>query len=198
MSKISGNYDSNYLNEINNTLKRIDSKENGGNGDGKVTVAEAYKELGISGMLSGQSQADAAKIKAASSNLMGVMAKYAGDDGVFNAQEYAEFINGSEWKAVLDVWHSSSKKAEMEMSWIDDVHINDGQVTKGEIKSGLFNNLRQNNVNMNFSFLENLIDMFAGKDGVFTTEEYMQMKKNPMYKMMTEQYNAVPWFNYEM
>ena len=73
------NYEHKYLNGIQNkTFKRMDGA---GNKDGKVTVNEALDDLNIANLLSGQNEADAAKIKAAAEKIPEVLAKYAGEDG---------------------------------------------------------------------------------------------------------------------
>ena len=194
MTNIQGNkYPDSYLKGIENeTFKRID---NAGNKDGKVTVDEAYKDLDIPGLLSGQNEQDAAKIKKASANIKSVLERYAGNDGIFSAQEWADFLNGDEWDAVMDSWHSSGKKAELEMKWTDMEHIQDRRITKGEVKVGILNNLLFKNINVNTKNIEILIDKYAGNDGTFTLKEYQAMKNDPEYKNFIEKYNVVPWFN---
>ena len=141
MAEVNGQkWDSAYLKGIQNeTFKRMDGA---GNKDGKVTVNEALNDLNIASLLSGQNKTDAAKIKAAAEKIPEVLAKYAGQDGEFTAEEWANFLNGQEWGAVLDAWHSSGKDAKLEMNWIDNAHgFPDKAVTKGEVKVGILNNL---------------------------------------------------------
>lgn len=193
------NYSQSYLADIENqTLKRIDSN---GNNDGKVTVNEALKDLNIGSLLAGQNEADAAKIQKAAANIESVLKQYAGDDGEFNAKEWADFLNGKEWGAVLDAWHSSGKKTELEMKWTDQAHIPDTNVTKGEVKVGILNNLLNNQRLFNAkevdtTQIEALINKYAGPDGTFTLEEFHQMKNDPMYKEFVERNNVVPWFKF--
>ena len=197
MSGISNNYDDAYLKAIQQeAFTRMDSTENGGNGDKKVTTDEAYRDLNIGYLINGQNAEDAAKIKEASANIKNVLANYAGADGVFTATEWANFLNGSEWNTVLDVWHASDKKAQLEMTWIDNAHSQDGQTTKGEIKVGIIQNLQAQNNNIDTTTIEALIDKYAGEDGTFTLKEYQAMKKDPEYKAFVEQHGAKPWFRF--
>ncbi len=192
------NYPKEYLKGIKDTtLPRMDEA---GNGDGKVTVDEALNDLNIGGLLNGQNADDTKKIKTAGKNIEQVLTKYAGTDGEFSAQEWADFLNSDEWGSVLDAWDSSEQKAKLEMDWIDNAHMSDGMTTKGEVKVGILNNLLYNkdkygmNVPTNTSEIEALIDKYASKDGTFTLQEYQQMKNDPAYKQFTEQYNVTPWF----
>lgn len=196
MSGINGNnWDASYLNDIKNEVfKRMDEK---GNGDGKVTVDEALEDLDIGSLLAGQNEEDASKIFNAAHNIEDVLAKYSGEDGEFSATEWADFLNGEEWDSVLDAWHSSGRKAELEMNWIDNAHISDGIVTKGEVKVGLLNNLINNGVDIDTTDIENLIDKYASEDGVLTKEEYMQLKQDPLYQDFVKTYGITPWFNIE-
>lgn len=191
-------YSEQYLKEIKNmALTRMDKA---GNGDGKVTVNEALKDLDIGGLLNGQNADDTKKIKTAAKNIEQVLAKYAGTDGVFSAQEWADFLNGDEWGSVLDVWHSSGRKAQLEMDWTDRAHIKDNKMTKGEVKVGILNNLLYNknkygmNIPTDTTEIEAIIDKYAGPDGTFTLAEYKQMKNDPVYKEFVEQYNVTPWY----
>ena len=185
--------DSEYLKEIENeALKRMD---NSGNQDGKVTVKEALKDLNIAGLLSGQNETDTTKIKAAAANIHEVLAKYAGQDGEFTAEEWANFLNSQEWDAVLDAWHSSEKDAKSEMNWIDNAHgIPDKAVTKGEVKVGILNNLSARGFDIDTTEIEAVIDKYAGEDGTFTQEEYMALRKDPIYKDILNKYDVNPWF----
>lgn len=195
---LDGNYSNDYLNGIKTeTFTRMDSTENGGNGDGKVSIQEAFNDLNIGSLLAGQRPEEAAKLMEAASKIPEALAKYAGDDGVFNAQEWADFLNGSEWGNVLDIWHNSSKMAELEMGWIDNASTsaNDGFTTKGEVKVGILNNLMVNNKNVDTTEIEALIDQYAGADGTFTKEEYMALKSDPKYKAFLKEHNVVPFFD---
>lgn len=201
MAGIQGNneYPQSYLADIEKqALKRMDDN---GNKDGKVTVNEALKELNISSLLAGQNEADTAKIQKTAANIESVLKQYAGDDGEFNAKEWANFLNGKEWGAVLDAWHSSGKKTKLEMQWTDQAHIPDMKVTKGEVKVGILNNLLNNqrlynDKKVDTTQIEALIDKYAGPDGTFTFEEFHQMKNDPIYKQFVEQNHVVPWFQF--
>ena len=94
-------WDSEYLKEIEN--KALKQMDNSGNQDGKVTVEEALKYLNIEDLLSGQNEVDATKIKAAAEKISEVLTKYAGQDKEFSAEEWANFLNGQEWGAVLNI-----------------------------------------------------------------------------------------------
>ena len=196
MAEVNGQkWDSAYLKGIQNeTFKRMDGA---GNKDGKVTVNEALNDLNIASLLSGQNKTDAAKIKAAAEKIPEVLAKYAGQDGEFTAEEWANFLNGQEWGAVLDAWHSSGKDAKLEMSWIDNAHgIPDKAVTKGEVKVGILNNLHARGVDIDTTEIEAVIDKYAGEDGTFTHKEYMALREDPVYKDIVNKYGVTPWFKF--
>ena len=196
MAEINGQkWDSGYLNDIkNHAFKRMDGA---GDKDGKVTIKEALNDLNIGSLLSGQNEADTAKIKAAADKIPEVLAKYAGEDGTFSAEEWANFLNGNEWGAVLDAWHSSGKDAKLEMSWIDNAHgYPDKAVTKGEVKVGILNNLLAQNVNIDTTEIEAIIDKYAGEDGTFTHKEYMALREDPAYKEILNKYHVTPWFKF--
>ena len=165
--------------------------------NGKVTVNEALNDLNIASLLSGQNKTDAAKIKAAAEKIPEVLAKYAGQDGEFTAEEWANFLNGQEWGAVLDAWHSSGKDAKLEMNWIDNAHgIPDKAVTKGEVKVGILNNLHARGVDIDTTEIEAVIDKYAGEDGTFTHKEYMALREDPVYKDIVNKYGVTPWFKF--
>ena len=168
-----------------------------GNKDGKATVDEALNDLDIGSLLSGQNIIDTAKIAYAAKDIKKTLEEYAGEDGEFSAEEWADFINGDEWGGVLEAWHSSGEKAELEMSWIDKAGIEDGKTTKGEVKVGLLNNLEANGVDIDTEELEGLVDKYAGEDGTFTKKEYMQLKQDPLYNEYIEKYHITPWFEVE-
>ena len=98
-------YPQEYLNEIKNSaFKRMDLKKNGGNGDGKISIGEALNDLNIDFLRNDgyfQSKQSKNKFENAVSNLPSILANYAGDDKEFSPQEWAEFINGKEWREVL-------------------------------------------------------------------------------------------------
>jgi len=193
-----GKYSPEYLSQIENgVFKRADSIQNGGNGDGKVNVNEALKDLNIGGLLSGlDKKSDEYKnLKSLTNKIPEVLAKYAGKDGTFTAREWADFLNGEEWGNVINTYHSSSNFAKIEMGWIDNSRgmYKDGQVTKGEIKVGIFNDLMQRGIKIDTTEIEALIDKYAGEDGTFTVEEYTNLKKDKKYAEFLKKYNATPF-----
>ncbi len=194
----SNNYPKDYLNSIqNDVFKRMDGKENGGNGDGQISLNEAYNDLNIGSLLSGLApdSKEYSKLKSLTDNIPAALQKYAGNDGIFTANEWANFLNGSEWGQVLDTYHSSSNFAKIEMGWIDQSknNFNDGKVTKGEVKVGIYNNLMKSNSKVDITLIDALIDKYAGEDGTFTTEEYTQLKNDPYYKNFMKQNNITPF-----
>ena len=192
----------NYLNSIKDALtNRIDG--NGGKKDGKVTVNEAYNDLNIGNLLSGLKEGsnEYNKLKALTDKIPEALTRYAGSDGIFQAEEWANFLNGKEWGAVLEQEHSKSKFAEIEMGWIDRSKNNifDGQCTKGEVKTGLFNNLQNMNLPLVYDkeiikgLLETLVDKYAGEDGTFTVAEYTALKNDPEYKQLIKEFHLIPF-----
>lgn len=184
------------MNEINEVLtNRIDG--NGDKKDGKVTINEAYNDLNIGSLLSGLKEGsnEYNKLKALTDKVPEALKKYAGTDGIFQAEEWADFLNNNEWGAVLDQYHSSSNFSKIEMSWIDNTKgmIPDGNVTKGEVKVGLLNKVIAINPNFDTTRIENLVDKYAGKDGIFTVEEYTAMKNDPEYKAFLNQFRVAPF-----
>lgn len=115
MTTVNAKYSQEYLNDIKNTFKRMDDVKNGGNGNGKVDLNEAYNDLDIPYLLANQNQEDTIKIETASRNIKEALKNYAGDDGEFSAEEWADFINGKEWGAVLNAWSSSEKFKNMDL-----------------------------------------------------------------------------------
>lgn len=191
-------YPKEYLDGIQKyRLNSMDAKENGGDGDGQASVQEALADLQIDSLFNGlkQGSQEYNRLKNLTDALPQALAKYAGADGIFTAEEYANFLNGAEWGAVLDAHHSSSNFAKMEMGWIDDSPgmSKDGQVTKDEVKAGILNNLIQRGINVDTAKIEELIDKYAGEDGTFTVEEYTALKNDEEYKSFLKQYHAVPF-----
>lgn len=196
-------YSQEYLAGINNVLRnQIDGNQDGKK-DGKITIAEAYKDLNVGDLLSGlkEGSAEYNKLKALTDKVPQALQKYAGSDGIFQNEEWADFLNSNEWGQVLDTYHSSSNFAKIEMGWIDNSKgmIPDGQVTKGEVKVGLLNNLQNMKLQQIFdkqgigSRLEMLVNKYAGEDGVFTVKEYTAMKNDPEYKQITNDMHLVPF-----
>jgi len=188
-------YPQKYLGDIEKyAFKRMDSKENGGNGDGKVDIKEGLQDLQecIFGGISKDSS-DYKKLKAATANLPEILAKYAGSDGQFSAKEWAELINGKEWHSVLDTLKSTHTYSQWEMKQIDNSHIKDGLTTKGELKVSLFNQVLKSNPGTDFSEIEAIIDKYAGDDGTFTLSEYMALKNNPQYQAFIKKYHLTPF-----
>jgi hypothetical protein len=196
-------YPQGYLDEINQVLtNRMDGNASGKK-DGKVTTEEAYKDLHIDRLLSGLEvdSEEYNKLKSLTDKIPQALSKYAGEDGIFQAQEWAEFLKGDEWEQVLDTFHSSSNFSKIEMGWIDDSRITDGKVTKGEVKVGLFKSLAKANIPLIcdkkaiMGRIETLVDKYAGKDGVFTVDEYTAMKNDTEYKQILKDYRIFPFGN---
>ncbi len=190
-------YSQNYLNGIKQTFNtRIDG--NSGKKDGKVTVAEAYKDLNVGDLLSGlkPNSQEYNKLSSLTNKIPQALQRYAGSDGVFTENEWADFLNGSEWGAVLDTYHSSSNWAETEMAFVDNAHNSkDGMITCGEVKVGLLNSIDYNySSNFDTTELEAIVDNYAGDDGIFTKEEYTKMLNDPRYKSIIKQTGASPSF----
>lgn len=109
-NEISGNnqYSQKYLDAVNDVMtNRMDNKDNGGNGDGKVDIYEALNDLHLSDLLSGlkEGSAEYTKLKGLTDQVPAVLQKYAGDDGIFSTKEWADFLNGQEWNSVMDAYH---------------------------------------------------------------------------------------------
>ena len=100
-------YPQQYLDEITKyQLQPMDSKGNGGNGDGKTSIGEALNNFSkLTNFMRNDgyftSKQSKENFENAVSKLPEALVKYAGDDKYFSAQEMAEFINGSEWNEVL-------------------------------------------------------------------------------------------------
>lgn len=192
--KINGqNYGQEYLSGIENEVfSRMDAA---GNKDGKITTDEALKDLDVKGLMKGQNLIDAVKIAVAASDIEDTLVQYAGEDGEFSSEEWADFLNGDEWDKVLNAWHSSGKKAQLEMNWTDNAHIKDGAMTKGELKVGILNNLSNKGINIDTTQIEAIVDKYAGEDGTFTLKEYQSLKKDPTYKALVEKFGVTPWYD---
>ena len=195
-------YPKEYLDGIKTVFReRIDG--NGGKKDGKVTVAEAYKDLDDTQLLAGlkKGSAEYNKLNRLMSKIPEALRKYAGSDGIFQAEEYAKFLNGKEWGAVIDQYHSSSNFSKIEMRWIDQSKGSnkDGECSKGEVKAGLLNSLQKNKLPLVFdknrigNTIKTLVDKYAGADGKFTVAEYTAMKNDPTYKQIIKDFNLVPF-----
>lgn len=193
--QISG-FSQDYLYDIKTeAFARMDSVENGGNGDGKITVNEAYNDLQIDSLFSGiKDDTDEYKnLKAMTDKIPEALVEYSGEDEEFSPEEWAQFLNGDEWGDVLDAYHSSSGFAKLEMSWIDNKHIKDGMTTKGEVKVGLLNSLNTQGHNINTKGIEVIVDKYSGDDGTFSLEEYMALKNDDTYKTFLDKYNVSPY-----
>jgi hypothetical protein len=174
-----------------------------GKKDGKVTVNEAYKDLQVGSLFADlkEGSQEYNRLKALTDKIPEALSKYAGKDGVFQAKEWADFLNGKEWGQVLDAYHSSSNFAQLEMKWIDNSKgaYNDGNITKGEVKVGLFNSLEKTKLPANCdkeairNKLEDIVEKYVGDDGVFTLEEYTKMKNDPEYKQLLKEYHLYPF-----
>ena len=210
----SGNYSLDYLNDIKkNQLDKGDLKENGGDGDGNLSVNEAFNNLALDSVfnhLSGDGAEE--KLNGIKSNVGNVLAKYAGDDGNFSAQEYADFLNGDEWNSVLS-WLdevdnafygevetqkdalklSQDEKQELrqEMNFIEQDYYNDGVLSKGEFTVHILNDLFQRGVDVDTSEIETLIDKYAGKNGSFGAKEYYLLKQDETFKNFLQNTNTI-------
>ena len=187
-------YSKDYLIDINNVLiNRIDG--NGGKKDGKVTVNEAYKDLNIGSLFLGLKEGsnEYNKLKTLTDTIPEVLKKYAGSDGIFQTEEWADFLNGNEWGAVLDQYHSSKNFAKIEIDLADKSmeRFTDEEYTKGEIKVALLNNLQKTyltslDTEAIGKRIEAIVDKYAGEDGRFTDAEFTAMKNDPEYKLIAE------------
>lgn len=173
---------------------RMDSVSNGGNGDGKITVNEAYNDLHIDTLFSGiKEDTDEYKnLKGLTDKIPEALVEYSGEDEEFSPEEWAQFLNGQEWGNVLDAYHSSSGFAKLEMGWIDNGHIEDGKTTKGEVKVGLLSNLKEQGYNIDTTKIEAIVDKYAGNDGAFSVEEYMALKNDKTYSSFLYKYRTSP------
>lgn len=189
------NYSKEYLSSIKNDV--FTKMDKNGNSDGKITVNEAYKDLNIGSLLSGlkKGSSEYNRLNGLTSNISQVLAKYAGADGEFSSKEWADFLNGNEWNAVLDAYHSSSNFAKIEMGWIENSKhsVKDGAVSKVAVKAGLLNDLSRKNINIDTTEIEALVDKYAGDDGMFTVEEYTKLKNDKQYKEFLDKYHVVPF-----
>lgn len=193
----SQSFSSSYLNSIRQTFNsRIDGNTDGKK-DGKITVAEAYRDLNISDMLSGlnPSSQEYNRIKSATDRVPQALRNYAGSDGVFTENEWANFLNGAEWGAALDAYHSTSRWAEHEMSSIDEASDRNGRVSVGEVKAGLLNSISETYSSFNTTELEAIVDNYAGNDGIFSKEEYTRMLNDPKYRNIINQTGATPYYS---
>lgn len=103
-------------------------------------------------------------------------------------------LNGKEWGNVLNAYHSSSNFAKLEMGWIDNQHIKDGKTTKGEVKVGILNNIAQSGRKLDTTEIEAIIDKYAGNDGIFSIEEYTNLKNDKTYKNFLNKNNVSPLY----
>ena len=193
---ITSKYPPEYLKSIEFIMaKRMDG--NGGKKDGKVTVNEALNDLNISSLFSGLRKGSFEYINlwSLTSNMTKVLKRYAGSDGIFQPKEWAAFLNGNEWGAVLEQYHSSSNFAQMEMRRIDNSNgvITDGKLTKGDVKTSILNKILKIDRNFDTTQIEDLIDVYAGKDGTFTLSEYTALKNNPVYKAVLKKYHLLSY-----
>ncbi|MBR2525941.1 hypothetical protein IKE67_05705 [bacterium] len=95
--------------------------------------------------------------------------QYADAEGILTEDKFAAFNN--------DV---------AEMVHIEDRHIVDGQLTKGEVKTDLINQL---DGSVDTAQIEKLIDKYVGDDGIFDVAEYTKLKNDPEFKAILEKHN---------
>ena len=84
-----------------------------GDNDGQASLQEVYTLLGVKSMLDiVKKDNDNSKylmMKDLINNLPNVLAKYAGNDGYFTPEEYADFVNNSEeWTQILSIYTSTT------------------------------------------------------------------------------------------
>lgn len=191
-------YSNVYLNGVRQALSE-NADGNGGKKDGMVTVQEALNSLDIGGMLYGiqQGTQEYNNLKTLADNIPQALQKYAEKDGVFQAQEWADFLNGNEWGQFLDSYSSSSKCLKQEMQKIEQSQegFKDGLLSKGELKVGIINNLRKIAPFINTAMIESIIDKYAGQDGIFSVEEYAALKKDPCYDLFLKTFKVSPCSN---
>lgn len=195
---ISNRYSNEYLNAVRQAMAaNIDG--NGGKKDGKVTVQEALNSLNIGGILYGikEDTQEYKNLKTLADNIPQTVQKYAGKDGVFQAYEWANFLNGNEWGQFLELHRSSSKSLKQEMQKIEQSQegFKDGLLSKGELKVGIINNLRKIAPFINTAMIESIIDKYAGQDGIFSVEEYAALKKDPCYDLFLKTFKVSPCLN---
>lgn len=189
-------YSPDYLKTVrDNLINNADG--NGGIKDGRITLQESYNNLNVGSLFSDLKEGsfEYNRLNYHASKIPAALQKYAGDDGIFQASEYADFINGEEWKNVLDAYHSSSNFCKTEMDWIDssDGMYNDGNLAKGELKVGILRSLSNSNTKLDTTLIEDMVDEYAGDDGTFTVEEYTALKNNNLYKNFIDKYNVSPF-----
>ena len=160
-----------YLNSCANNLKGLDA-----NGDGKVSLEEFKEKLSIF---------DDKELNEQAKDLM---SKFVDNDGCVTAEGYAQWLNSEEYGKILDKYKSSTTFSEIEMDMIENSQdsFKDGKITKGEVKVDLLNRLPDG---VDGSKMEALIDKYAGKDGIFTVEEYTKLKNNPEFKAFLKEHN---------
>ena len=164
-------YSQEYLNSVKNVLaNRIDG--NGGDKDNKVTIKEAYNDLNIGDLLSSLKDGsnEYNKLKALTDNIPNVLTKYAGSDGVFKTEEWADFINGKEWGAVLDLFHSLKNSAKTEKSEAILKKIDNTEFLKKDEKQVIKDKLKA------------IAKRYAGRDYRFTIMEYNVMLNDREYQ----------------
>ena len=176
----------------------MDNKANGGNGDGKASVDEALNDLHIASLFEGleESSDEYKNLKKYTDKIPAALAKYAGSDKEFTADEWDKFLNGEEWTKVIDTHHQSSNYAEIEMGWVDNNQKKDSVVTSTEVKAELYVKFAKAHSEEDGSIIKticDLVDKFAGSDSKFTKEEYTKMLKDSTYaEFMKKYYDCRP------
>lgn len=189
-----------YLNSIKNeAFPRIDSKDRYGNGDGKITVDEVYKDLEIGRLFYGlkEDSDEYNRLKTYTDRIPEAIVEYSGEDEEFTPEEWAKFLNGEEWGDVIDAYHSSSNFAQLEMGWIDNQGIQDGILGKGEVKVGILNNIAQSGRKFDTTEIEAIVDKYAGDDGIFSVEEYTALKNDETYSTFLKENCVSPLYKKE-
>ncbi|MBQ3642352.1 hypothetical protein II906_10590, partial [bacterium] len=191
-----------YLNDIQDVMDNRMDGNKAGKKDGKVSYEEAYNDLDIPDLFDGLQEGsdEYNKLKTLTDKIPEALKKYIGSDGQLQAEEWSKFLNGPEWGAVLDQFHSSSNWASFQMSWIKISNEMDRNVdvTKDIVTKGLLSNLKKNYSSDNqFNSVSNrlkaLVEKYAGKDGVFTVKEYTAMLNDSEYKQLIDKYHLTPY-----
>lgn len=93
-----------YLNSIKNeAFPRIDSKDRYGNGDGKITVDEVYKDLEIGRLFYGlkEDSDEYNRLKTFTDKIPEALVEYSGDDAIFSVEEYTALKNDETYSTFL-------------------------------------------------------------------------------------------------
>lgn len=93
-----------YLNDIKEIIfPRIDCKYRYGNGDGKITVDEVYKDLNIDGLFDALEKdgKEYNRLKTFTDKIPEALVEYSGDDAIFSVEEYTALKNDETYSTFL-------------------------------------------------------------------------------------------------